>query len=258
MIKKLFPLALSAALVFGGFLLSSAEDLVIDGLGCLPFPKDVTVTDGGGSELSRFMIEGTHRKNYGRSARAAMWSILTVPPGMQLYPEKAPYPYDSMHMYQIRKTDVRGTYSAGIYVISGTEKDFFHEGHPKAARFWSTAFLEDAKRPTSLFGMPKIQTSEFQALVDQVLSEKKGPSIQVKILRFVPWRAFKNEDGTYRWGQEAKVILTNEKGLSFPLWISANLLKAGDKYYLIEVNGSHAAAEQLSDLLLYGFYRMKR
>ena len=90
MIKKLFPLALSAALVFGGFLLSSAEDLVIDGLGRLPFPKDVTVTDGGGSELSRFMIEGTHRKNYGRSARAAMWSILTVPPGMQLYPEKAP------------------------------------------------------------------------------------------------------------------------------------------------------------------------
>lgn len=120
-----------------------------------------------------------------------MWSILTVPPGMQLYPEKAPYPYDSMHMYQIRKTDVRGTYSAGIYVISGTEKDFFHEGHPKAARFWSTAFLEDAKRPTSLFGMPKIQTSEFQALVDQVLSEKKGPSIHVKILKFVPWRAFK-------------------------------------------------------------------
>ena len=109
MIKKLFPLALSAALVFGGFLLSSAEDLVIDGLGRLPFPRDVTVTDGGGSELSRFMIEGAHRKNYGRSARAAMWSILTVPPGMQLYPEKAPYPYDSMHMYQIRKTDVRGT-----------------------------------------------------------------------------------------------------------------------------------------------------
>ena len=164
----------------------------------------------------------------------------------------------SFSQYQIRKTDVRGTYSAGIYVISGTEKDFFHEGHPKAARFWSTAFLEDAKRPTSLFGMPKIQTSEFQALVDQVLSETKGPSMQVKILKFVPWRAFKNEDGTYRWGQEAKVILTNEKGLSFPLWISANLLKAGDKYYLIEVNGSHAVAEQLSDLLLYGFYRMKR
>ena len=258
MIKKLFPLALAAMLSVTGLSISDAEDLVIDGLGRLPFPKDVTVTDGGGSELSRFMIEGTHRENYGRSARAAMWSILTVPPGMQLYPEKAPYPYDSMHMYQIRKTDVRGTYSAGIYVISGTEKDFFHEGHPKAACFWSTAFLEDAKRPTSLFGMPKIQTSEFQALVDQVLSETKGPSIQVKILRFVPWRAFKNEDGTYRWGQEAKVILTNEKGLSFPLWISANLLKAGDKYYLIEVNGSHAAAEQLSDLLLYGFYRMKR
>lgn len=258
MINKLFPLALSAALVFGGFSLSLAEDLVIEGLGRMPFPKDVTVTDGGASQLNHFMIAGTHQKDYGKSARAAMWSILTVPPGMQLYPEKAPYPYDSMHMYQIRKTDVRGTYSAGIYVISGTEKDFFHEGHPKAARFWATAFREDAERPTSLFGMPKIQTSEFQALVDHVLSEKKGPSMQVKILKFVPWRAFKNEDGTYRWGQEAKVILTNEKGLSFPLWISANLLKAGDKYYLIEVNGSHAAADQLSNLLLYGFYRIKR
>ena len=61
-----------------------------------------------------------------------------------------------MHMYQIRKTDVRGTYSAGIYVGSGTEKDFFHEGHPKAARFWTTAFPEDVKHLYSLFGMRKI------------------------------------------------------------------------------------------------------
>lgn len=63
--KKLFPLALAAMLSVAGLSISDAEDLVIDGLGRLPFPKDVTVTDGGGSELSRFMIEGTHRKIMG-------------------------------------------------------------------------------------------------------------------------------------------------------------------------------------------------
>lgn len=65
MIKKLFPLALAAMFSVAGLSISDAEDLVIDGLGRLPFPKDVTVTDGGGSELSRFMIEGTHRKIMG-------------------------------------------------------------------------------------------------------------------------------------------------------------------------------------------------
>ena len=72
MINKLFPLALSAALVFGGFSLSLAEDLVIEGLGRMPFPKDMTVTDGGASQLNHLMIAGTHQKNYGKSAHATM------------------------------------------------------------------------------------------------------------------------------------------------------------------------------------------
>ena len=43
MIKKFFPLALAAMLSLAGLSISHAEDLVIDGLGRLPFPKDVTV-----------------------------------------------------------------------------------------------------------------------------------------------------------------------------------------------------------------------
>lgn len=258
MLKKLIQISMALAISFSGGALASAEDLVIDGLGRLPLGDQVTVVDGGHTKLNEFMKQVIHQKDYGKSVRAAMWSILTVPPGMNLYPEKPPYPYDTMHMYQIRKEDVRGMYSAGVFVLKGSAHDFFHGGKPKAANFWKNAFRQDAERPTSLFGMPKIRTEEFQALMDQVLEEKKGPSLKVKILTFTPWKALINEDGTYRWTQEAKVVMTNEKGLSFPLWISSTLLKEGDTYYLIEINGSHTAAEKLSDDILYGFYRLKR
>lgn len=255
---KLVALSMTLALTWGGFGLVGAESLDIQGLGSMDLGKDVTITDGAKSSIGSFMIASTHTKDYGKTARAAMWSILTVPPGMNLYPETAPFPYDSMHLYQIRKSDVRGTYSAGVFVIQGTEEDFFHEGKKKAATFWRNAFRQDAERPVALFGMPKIHTEEFQALMDQILAEKKDASMKVKILSFTPWRAIRNADGTYRWGQEAKVIVTNERGLSFPLWISSSLLKAGNRYYLIEVNGSHAAEDKFSKDLLMGFYQLKR
>ena len=256
--RKLLIAAMALSLTFGGVLAGGAEELHINGLGRIDLGKEVTVTDGSESQIGPMMIAATHKKGYGKTARAAMWSILTVPPGMNLYPTKPPYPYDSLHVYQIRKTDVRGTYSAGVFILEGREEDFFHGGNQKAAAFWKDAFREDAKRPTALFGMPKIRTEEFQALLDNVLKEKKDASLQVKLLTFVPWRAIKNEDGSYRWGQEARVIITNEKGLSFPMWISTTFYKEGDRYYLIEVNGSHSAAQQLQDPWLFGLYRMKR
>ena len=256
--RKILKVSLASLFLLGSLSVAQAEEWHIDGLGTVDLGKEVTVTDGSASQLHGAMVAGTHRKDYGKTARAAMWSVLTVPPGMNLYPEKAPFPYDTMKLYQIRKTDVRGTYSAGLFVVKGTAEDFFHEGNPKAAHFWESAFREDAKRPVSLFGMPKIGVHEFQALMDQILAEKKDQSMKVKILSFTPWRAIKNQDGSYRWGQEAKVIITNELGLSFPLWISSTLFKEGNTYYLIEVNGSHAAEAQLSDALLFGFYRMRR
>lgn len=154
-----------------------------------------------------------------------MWSMLAVPPGMNLYPEKAPYPYDSLHLYQLVKRTVSGTYTAAVFVFSGTEDDFFHEGGRKAALFWRDAFREDAGRPTSLFGMPKISTAEFQGFLDEMMKEKGDGSRAVKILTFNPWHAFRDGDGTYHWSQEAKVIITNEKGLSYPLWFTPPSIK---------------------------------
>ena len=154
--------------------------------------------------------------------------------------------------------EISGTYTAAVFVFSGTEDDFFHEGGRKAALFWRNAFREDAGRPTSLFGMPKISTAEFQGFLDEMMKEKADGSRAVKILTFSPWHAFRDGDGTYHWSQEAKVIITNEKGLSYPLWVYTSLYKEGNRYYLIEVNGSHEAADALGDSLVYGLYQLKR
>lgn len=206
--KKLRNIVLTASLLMGGWQAAMAEDLTIAGLGTLPLDSRISITDGKDNVMMDLFKKETKKKGYGKTARALMWSMLAVPPGMNLYPEKAPYPYDSLHLYQLVKRTVSGTYTAAVFVFSGTEDDFFHEGGRKAALFWRDAFRDG--------------------------------------------------DGTYHWSQEAKVIITNEKGLSYPLWVYTSLYKEGNRYYLIEVNGSHEAADALGDSLVYGLYQLKR
>lgn len=225
--KYIIRLALSAALVLGGAAGARADDLVIDGLGKIPLGNAVTVQNGNGTDIQNFLKKGAERKGYGKTSNAAMWTLMTVPPGMNVYPEKPPYPYESMELYQLRKRDVRGVYTAIVVVLSGTPEVFFHEGNRRAEKFWSDAFREDAKRPSTLFGMPKIQLKEFQNVVDEVLKDKKGGANKVKVLTVSPWRAYKQEDGEYRWGQDAKIIMTMPNGLSFPLWVGKLCFQAG-------------------------------
>lgn len=126
--RRLRHIALAAALMLGGWQAAMAENLTISGLGTLPLGDTVSVTDGKDNVLGDLFKKETKTKGYGKTAKAAMWSILAVPPGMNMYPEKGPYPYDSLHMYQLVKKNVQGTYTAAVMVFSGTEDDFFHEG----------------------------------------------------------------------------------------------------------------------------------
>ena len=118
MFKKIMA-ALSAFILAGCFY-AEAEDLVIDGLGKLSLGEDVQITDGGGSRAETIFKKSGHRKDYGKTDWAAVMYFLTTPPGMDMYPDRAPYPYDSLHLYQIRKSDIRGTYSASVSVVKGT------------------------------------------------------------------------------------------------------------------------------------------
>ena len=159
---------------------------------------------------------------------------------------------------QIRKSDIRGTYSASVSVVKGTEEAFFHGKGEKAARFWERAFHEDATRPHSLFGMPKISIEEYQRMLNGRLDEIKRQKLQAELVSFSPWHAYKNRDGTYRWTQEARVIISDERHLSYPMWVYTNLYRQGGMYYLIVIQGSHTAAEKIGKNLLYAFYGLER
>lgn len=256
MFKKI--MAALSAFILAGCLYTEAEDLVIDGLGKLSFGEDVQITDGGGSRAETIFKKSGHRKDYGKTDWAAVMYFLTTPPGMDMYPDRAPYPYDSLHLYQIRKSDIRGTYSASVSVVKGTEEAFFHGKREKAARFWERAFHEDATRPHSLFGLPKISIEEYQRMLNGRLDEIKGQKLQAELVSFSPWHAYKNHDGTYRWTQEARVIISDERHLSYPMWVYTNLYRQGGMYYLIIVQGSHTAAEKIGKNLLYAFYGLER
>lgn len=256
MFKKI--MAALSAFILAGCLYAAAEDLVIDGLGKLSFGEDVQITDGGGSRAETIFKKSGHRKDYGKTDWAAVMYFLTTPPGMDMYPDRAPYPYDSLHLYQIRKSDIRGTYSASVSVVKGTEEAFFHGKRETAARFWERAFHEDATRPHSLFGLPKISIEEYQRMLNSRLDEIKGQKPQAELVSFSPWHAYKNHDGTYRWTQEARVIISDERHLSYPMWIYTNLYRQGSMYYLIIVQGSHTAAEKIGKNLLYAFYGLER
>lgn len=251
-----------ASLAFAAALLAApaawADNLAIEGLGILPFGKEIQISDGQGSAVEGFLKKRAADSGYGLTGNAAVFELLAVPPGMRLFPDKGPSPYDSLHLYQLHTSDVRGFYSAMVMVFKGDEEMFFGKGNTEVQRFWDSAFRQEVERPASLFGQPKITLDEYQTMADRYLEEKKGEKEHLQILSFTPWHGYRNDDGSCRWAQEAKVIVDGRGGLSFPLWVSSSLLKNEDLYYLIVVTGSHIASEKFGNDLLYGAYRLQR
>lgn len=145
--KYIIRLALSAALVLGGAAGARADDLVIDGLGKIPLGNAVTVQNGNGTDIQNFLKKGAERKGYGKTSNAAMWTLMTVPPGMNVYPEKPPYPYESMELYQLRKRDVRGVYTASVVVLSGTPEVFSMK---ETGELRNSGVMPSAKMPSVL------------------------------------------------------------------------------------------------------------
>lgn len=54
------------------------------------------------------------------------------------------------------------------------------------------------------------------------------------------------------------MIISDERYLSYPMWVYTNLYRQGGMYYLIIVQGSHTAAEKIGKNLLYAFYGLER
>ena len=54
------------------------------------------------------------------------------------------------------------------------------------------------------------------------------------------------------------MIISDERHLSYPMWVYTNLYRQGGMYYLIIVQGSHTAAEKLGKNLLFAFFGLVR
>lgn len=88
MLRLLKYAALSLLLACGGAGLSQADNLTVQGLGTIPLGDKIRVTDGKDNEIGKAFVATSHQKNYGKTARAAMWSMLTVPAGHGNVPGK--------------------------------------------------------------------------------------------------------------------------------------------------------------------------
>lgn len=230
--------------------------LSVPGLGTIPLPHDMQLVDGKGSSVEKMFIENTQRPDFGESSQAAFMEIVAIPPGMDLFAEKGTHPFNRAHLYQLQMKKPQGQYTAGVFVVSGNGKELFPDSRVRA--FWDKAFSEGSDRPTSLFGLPKIQLSEYQSIFDRFLASRKGNKMKIKVMSFAPWHAYKNADGTYRWQQEAKAVVTDYRGLSFPVWIYSAFFREGDQYFLIYLEGSHMAGAELDEPWLASLYQLKR
>lgn len=255
-LKKIRTGILAAGFISVSAFAMAQNVLSVPGLGTIPLPHDMQLVDGKGSSVEKMFIENTQRPDFGESSQAAFMEIVAIPPGMDLFAEKGTHPFNRAHLYQLQMKKPQGQYTAGVFVVSGNGEELFPDSRVRA--FWDKAFSEGSDRPTSLFGLPKIQLSEYQSIFDRFLASRKGNKMKIKVMSFAPWHAYKNADGTYRWQQEAKAVVTDYRGLSFPVWIYSAFFREGDQYFLIYLEGSHMAGAELDEPWLASLYQLKR
>lgn len=259
MLRKLKAGLAALALSFAALLPAEADNLVIDGLGSFPLGNDIKVEDGGQTYLESAMKKERARKDYSKTGSALLSDLLTVPPGVELYPKKAPFPVESMHVYQLFTGRVTGMYSAMVFVYSGNDQDLFQGASRRDKEFWTKkAFISGPDRPTGLFGLLRIRPEEYQSVVDHVEKEVQGGRNHIQVLDVMPWHALKEQNGSWHWEQETKVIVTDEKDLSYPLWTDASFYKNGNRYYLVVVSGSHSSRDILGPVLTGAKYTLTR
>lgn len=241
--------------LLAGMMTVSAESAAVKGLGTFPFSSRIEVTAGSEAAAGNF-FSGKDKENRREIAKIICKSA--VPPGVHLYTEEGTFPYDLLRLYQLRTEDMQGEYAAFLFVLSGEERELFPHRNKKVISFWNQAFYEDGKKPEFLFGIPKISLAEYQAEWEQFLQKEKIKDIKVKISDISPWHRYKNKDGSYRWSQECRLLISRNGQGVVPLWVDSHFYKAGHVYYLITAVGSHMAGNKLGGYVLYGADGLER
>ncbi len=250
--KFLTALLIAAMAPFAG---AAAADLAIEGLGTLPFGREIHVTDGRGTAVEAMMQRNLAAPGHQETKRSHLMRFLTVPDGMLLAHGEGS-PLSRVRVYQLVRQDMRTTYTMMVFVFSGDEKEIF-EGNQKKMRFWDGAFQKGPGRP-EMAGRA-LNTEEFRQNARRAMNEGSGAAPDFRILDGSSWKKYTNEDGTIRWQQQAKYVVTNEKGLAMPMWTESVLYRnLAGRYYFLIFTGSHESGRKLSDAVLYGLYQLER
>ena len=250
--KFLTALLIAAIAPFAG---AGAEDLAIEGLGTLPFGKDIHVTDGRGTAVEEMMRRNFSAAIHQDTKESHLMHFLTVPEGMILS-HGSDSPLSRVRVYQLVQQDMRTTYTMMVFVFSGDEEELFR-GKKEKISFWDRAFRKEESGPA----MPgrALNVEEFRQNAERAMEEGRGAAPDFRILDGSSWKKYTNEDGTLRWQQQVKSIVTNEKGLVMPLWTESVLYRnLAGRYYFLIFTGSHQSGRKLSDAVLYGLYQLRR
>ena len=239
--------------LMAGVMTVSAGSLEVEGLGKFPFRHNMEVTAAGGATENFLRAGDDSRQDIEKMIR-----LLSVPPGMESCFGNGSFSDDTVRMYQIRKKDMEGEYTALLFVASVKECPCRNGRDKKAFSFWDNAFQGKAEKPDFLFGTPKISLAEYGAALDRRLEKEKVQHIKAVLSDFSPWQRYKNKDGSYRWSQESRLVVFREGYGALPLWTDSHLYKVGKVYYLVTVVGSHMARNKLGKYVLYGIDGLER
>lgn len=253
--KKFLTAALAACLIpLAG--ISFAAPLRIDGLGTLPFSENVRVTDGAGTAVEAMFQRGMTVPEKKKTKAGEFMRKLTVPEGMALrgYEDA---PASRVHIYQLVTEGKQGIYTMNVFAFSGDAEELF-QGNKKRAAFWDAAFRGE-KRMEAADGGQTIGLGEYAKSLKSAVEKGTGDAPEFKLLDASPWKPFRNDDGTVRWQQQVKLVLTRPDGFTIPMWTDSVLYRnTAGRYYLILFTGSHESGRHMESDVLAGLYRIER
>lgn len=253
--KKLWALALAAALMSGGA--AQGEDMHISGLGTLPFAKDIRVIDGGGTAVESMLRQSMAQPQDRQSPRAAILRFFTMPPGAIVSNGTMDSPAGRARIYQLVKETSHAMYTMTAVAFAGTEEELFPR-NKKIRAWWDEAFRQGGKVGRAR-EMTLISLEDFQRAAREVMARREGDAVEFRVIEAAPWRAYHNDDGTTRWQQQVKFVITTENGLRAAVWMESVLYRdeAGTYHFLI-FSGSHESGRQFAEELLYALYQIRR
>ena len=181
-----------------------------------------------------------------------------MPEGMTVSNGTADSPAARARIYQLVKDTHGGTCTMTAVVFSGDGDELFPKGEKAAMKWWADAFRPGAKSGADRQRV-LISLDEFRQAAGRAMDGKSGGPVEYEVLAATPWKSYGNDDGTVRWQQSVKFVITTEKGLMVPTWMESALYRnAAGRYYFLIFTGSHESGRQFEDELLYALYQIGR